>query len=148
MSKLKEYVYNKAQESLALEEEEKRNRINFNIAKSNYKEKFNHLINDKLRVDLLKLVDYSYFDVIEKNAELETEPLILQFELNITVNKQIAQYFLSFSGNSITNPNSFSINIESSGFEKSLPAKEILFDDLAEFNIEDFLIQEFKEFEK
>lgn len=148
MSKLKEYVYNKAQESLALEEEEKRDRINFNIAKSNFKEKFNRLINDKLRVDLLKLVDYSYFDVIEKSTELEIEPFILQFELNITVNKQVAQYFLSFTGNSITNPNSFSINIESSGFGKSLPVKEILFDDLAEFNIEDFLIQQFEEFEK
>ena len=148
MSKLKEYVFNKTQKSLALEEEEKRNRINNNIAKSNYKEKFNSLVNDKLRVNLLELVDYSYFDVIEKNAELENEPFILQFELNITINRQVAQYFLAFSGNSISNPDGFDINIESSGFGKSLPAKEILFEDLAEFNIEDFLIQQFNEFEK
>ena len=147
MSKLKEYVYNKEQKSLALQEEEMRERINYNILKSNYKDKFNSLINNKLKVDLLKLVDYSYFDVIEKNAELENEPLILQFELNITINRQVAQYFLAFSGNS-SNPYSFDINIESSGYGKSLPEKEILFDDLTEFNIEDFLIQQFNEFEK
>lgn len=139
MSKLSEFIESERLKSLEIQEELKRKTLNESIAKEDFKNNFQNIIVEEVKYKLLKLkVGNNDFDIVEKEQRYENEPYVLKFEINITINHQIAQYFLTFRSNSSILKNG--VYVDFTGGESMLMEKTLLFDDVDKTNFEDYIV--------
>lgn len=146
MKKLTDYISEETKKSSDLLDQKLQKSINESLLEESYKENFIKFVYENLRFQILKLKSK---DVIINETELkiDEEPFLLKYEILLTINDNEAQYFLELSGNSWINEKVFALKIESSGLQKSLPEKEILFDDVIKLNFEDYLVNLLQEFD-
>jgi len=139
MSKLSEFIESERLKSVEIQEELKRKTLNESIAKEDFKNNFQNIIVEEVKYKLLKLkVGNNDFDIVEKEQRYENEPYVLKFEINITINHQIAQYFLTFRSNSSILKNG--VYVDFTGGESMLMEKTLLFDDVDKTNFEDYIV--------
>jgi hypothetical protein len=139
MRKLSDFIESERLKSIELQAEIKRKNLNESMQKENFKNNFQNIIVEEVKYKLLKLkVDNKDFDIVEKEQRYEKEPFILKFEINITINHQIAQYFLTFRSNSGILKNG--VYVDFTGSEGMLMEKSLLFDDVENTNFEEYLV--------
>lgn len=139
MTKLSDFIESERLKSIELQAEIKRKNLNESMQKENFKNNFQNIIVEEVKYKLLKLkVDNKDFDIVEKEQRYEKEPFILKFEINITINHQIAQYFLTFRSNSSIIKNG--VYVDFTGSEGMLMEKSLLFDDVENTNFEEYLV--------
>ena len=139
MTKLSDFIESERLKSIELQAEIKRKNLNESMQKEKFKNNFQNIIVEEVKYKLLKLkVDNKDFDIVEKEQRYEKEPFILKFEINITINHQIAQYFLTFRSNSSIIKNG--VYVDFTGSEGMLMEKSLLFDDVENTNFEEYLV--------
>ena len=147
--KLTEYIEKQRREDFAKQEDDKRNRITENVAKEDFRKNFTHSV---LNVVGNQLDQLSYqigdFSAKETKREMTEFPYVVYYTIEISINHQIAQYFLEITGNFHIYHEGVTFKFESAGYARALETENISFEDLDKFDVEQYLTKSMMEFKE
>jgi len=147
---LNDYIDKKSKEDIKNNETIKRNSTLESIAIEDFQKKFDSLILKLLAPELMSLHTKSggNLSVSEIDRELSEFPYVLSYVLELSINHNIAQYFLVITANPELKKDGVFLKFESAGYARTLELKGLDFDKITSINLETYIVSLFQEFEK
>ncbi|WP_299210642.1 hypothetical protein [uncultured Dokdonia sp.] len=144
--KLSEFINETIKENKNAEQQFIKETLEINL----FKEKFIELIIDDFIVNLNSIVpsDNGYLEIKEIKKEISNYPLFLEYEIELNINHNIAQYYLEIIGNPEKKDDGVFLKMISVGYNRALEIEELDFDQIEDLDVEEYIVGLFQEFKK